>query len=1479
MTASFFAGAFAGDFEGAFFSAAAVLAAAFFAATGLAATGLMAVALGEVFFAGAFVVAAVLVASVFFTVPLFAGALVADLLVGLAFVEADPLLAAAVFFTDVVDLAGAFFAAFFAGALVAAAFFAGALFAGAFLAGAFLAGERFVGAFAAGAFFVAAFFTAGFFVVFLAVDLVVVAFEVVVFAAVVFLASPAAFVDDDLAGALFAGALAAAFSALADGLRVTEAVTLFAAAAVLPAIFFAVVRAMNAGPPQVQVCGDGHTTCGEDRPHEGNHQLSARPLYEECLLSGEHAGHAPSPSGQTAPHRARAGYGNPDACRATDLADLASPQGVDGTSSSSTAKSEPGTVGARGCRLVSEDHPEPSEESPRRTVEPTAVTSREGRPGDSSRLRTTKEGGTAGAAETLGRPRPFSQRAAAGPTEAEGLRAVSEYRPVPPQVDLPALEHEVLDLWRENKTFDRTVERNRGAKVWTFYEGPPTANGRPGTHHVEARAFKDVFPRFKTMQGYQVHRKGGWDCHGLPVELAVEKELGFTGKADIEAYGVAAFNEKCRESVLRHVDLWEQLTDRMGFWIDMSSPYKTMDSTYVESVWWALKQIHDKGLLVQDYRVAPYCPRCGTGLSDHELAQGYETVTDPSVYVRLPLTSGPYAGKASLLVWTTTPWTLVSNTAVAAHPDVDYVVASDGSETLVVAEPLFDSVLGEGWTVQDTVRGADMERWAYQRPFELVEFPESEVGAHFVVLAEYVTTEDGTGLVHQSPAFGEDDMVVCKAYGLPVVTPVRPDGHFTDDVPMVGGQFFKHADADLVKDLESRGLMFRHLAYEHSYPHCWRCHTVLMYYAQPSWYVRTTQVKDALLRENSNTNWYPETVKWGRYGDWLDNNIDWALSRSRYWGTPLPIWQCEEGHQTCVGSLAELSSLTGTDQSTLDPHRPYVDDVTFACPTCGEEARRVPEVIDAWFDSGSMPFAQWGYPHVEGSPEQLEAAYPADFICEALDQTRGWFYTLMAIGTLVFDQSSYRNVLCLGLILAEDGRKMSKHLGNILEPMPLMEEHGADAVRWFMVASGSPWSARRVGHNTIQETVRKVLLTYWNTVAFHVLYARAAGWTPGGEVPAPADRPVLDRWLHAETARLVRDVTDALENFDTQRVGTLLAQFVDDLSNWYVRRSRRRFWDGEPAALATLHDTLETVTRLFAPLTPFITERVWQDLVRPADPAAPESVHLADWPTFDPSDVDEELSASVALARRLVELGRAARADAKVRTRQPLRRALVGSTAWARLDEELRAEVAEELNIGAIEPLSSAGADLVDHSAKGNFRALGKRFAKRTPQVAAAIAAADAAALSAALQADGRAVVTVDGEDVEVLPDEVIVSERPREGWSVVNEQGETVALDLELTPELVRAGLAREVVRMVQEARKNSGFEVSDRIVLTWKASGETAEALRENSELVANEVLAVEMREAEPVVEPAPPADGTPTGSVVHDDDLGLTFSVTRV
>jgi isoleucyl-tRNA synthetase len=1026
------------------------------------------------------------------------------------------------------------------------------------------------------------------------------------------------------------------------------------------------------------------------------------------------------------------------------------------------------------------------------------------------------------------------------------------YRPVPAQVDLPALDHEILGLWRRENIFARSLEQSRGRPEWVFYEGPPTANGMPGAHHIEARVFKDVFPRYRTMKGFHVARKAGWDCHGLPVELAVEKELGFTGKKDIEAYGIAAFNERCRESVTRHTDAFAELTERMGYWVDLDDAYRTMDPAYIDAVWWSLKQIFGKGLLVEDFRVAPWCPRDQTTLSDHELAQGYETDVDPAVYVRFPLTSGPLAGRANLLVWTTTPWTLVSNTAVAVHPDVTYVVATDGKEQIVVAEPL----LPEGWQkTGEQFSGKEMERWTYRPPIELVEVPD----AHFVILAGYVTTDSGTGLVHQSPAFGAEDLASCRAYGLPMVNPVRRDGTFEPEVPMVGGLFFRAANEPIVADLRARGLLFRHDPYEHQYPHCWRCHTALIYYAQPSWYVRTTAVRDAMLRENEKTTWQPETVKHGRYGDWLNNNVDWALSRNRYWGTPLPIWRCADGHLTCVGSRAELGDLAGADLSELDPHRPFIDEVTFACPECDQTAQRVEEVIDAWYDSGSMPFAQFGYPYA--NKDLFEKRFPAQFISEAIDQTRGWFYTLMAVGTLVFDRSPYEAVVCLGHILAEDGRKMSKHLGNILEPIPLMDTHGADAVRWFMAAVGSPWSARRVGHTAIQEVVRKTLLTYWNTVAFQALYGRTAGWTPGGA--RDQDRTVLDRWLLSELNGLIERVDAAYASFDTQEVGRLLGAFVDDLSNWYVRRSRRRFWRGDPAALATLHEALRTVTLLMAPLTPFITERVWQDLILPVSPDEAPSVHLAAFPTSDPSLRDEALSARMVTVRRLVELGRAARAESGMKVRQPLSRALASP---ADLPADLLAEIAAELNVGAIAPLQGS---FVDSTAKANFRTLGKRFGKLVQDVAREIAKADPSTLAADLRSTGTTSLAVNGETITLGPDEVIITETPRAGWAVVSDAGATVALDLSLTPELLRAGRAREAIRQIQEARKSTGLDVADRITLGYATDDEeTALALTEHAALVADEVLAVSFAAGAP-------AEGVPTFT---DESLGLRFWLQR-
>jgi isoleucyl-tRNA synthetase len=804
--------------------------------------------------------------------------------------------------------------------------------------------------------------------------------------------------------------------------------------------------------------------------------------------------------------------------------------------------------------------------------------------------------------------------------------------------------------------------------------------------------------------------------------------------------------------------------------------------------------------------------------------------------------------------------------AVAVNPEQRYVLVEDEDDAFVVAEALVPKVFGDGVEVVDAIAGRDMERWTYQRPFDLVPLE----NANYVVLADYVTVDDGTGLVHQAPAFGADDMAAGRAYDLPVVNPIEANGHFASNVPLVGGMFFKDADDALVKDLRARELLFRHVPYTHSYPHCWRCHTPLMYYALPSWYIRTTVIKDELLAQNEETNWFPATIKHGRYGDWLNNNIDWALSRDRYWGTPLPIWRndADPSRMVCVGSLAELAQLSGVPLS--DPHRPYVDDITFALP--GEDGvyRRVPQVIDGWFDSGSMPFAQFGAPH--RNAELAKSAYPADFICEAIDQTRGWFYTLMAVGTLVFGESSYRNVLCLGHILAEDGRKMSKHLGNILEPIPLMDQHGADALRWFMLCTGSPWSARRVGHKVLDEIASKVLRTYWSIASFQSLYARANGWsrTQIGDGFA-GERTVLDRWALSEVHKLAAEVDAALEEFDTARAGKALAAYVDDLSNWYVRRSRRRFWDGDPAALATLHECLDVLTRLLAPFVPFVTERVWSALF--AGDGSVDSVHLAAWPVADPTLIDNELGTQVALVRRLVELGRAARAESNVKTRQPLGQALVSAPGWASLSEQLRAEVATELNVQNLTVLGDGASDeLVDVTVKPNFRALGKRFGSRTKTIADAVAAADARELAAALAAAGTATITVAGETVELSTDDVVVSETPRSGWAVSSAGAETVALDLELTHELRLAGLARDIVRMVQDARKNAGLEVTDRIVLWWQVGGAPApaEAIHTHADQLRTELLATELIEGVP-------ADTTGLFSTT-DEELGLTFWLRR-
>jgi isoleucyl-tRNA synthetase len=1025
-------------------------------------------------------------------------------------------------------------------------------------------------------------------------------------------------------------------------------------------------------------------------------------------------------------------------------------------------------------------------------------------------------------------------------TKDEGPR----FRPVDPKVRFPELERSILAFWEHANVFHRSLEQREGAPEWVFYDGPPTANAKPHIGHAVTRTFKDVYPRYRTMTGHLVHRKAGWDCHGLPVEIEVEKEIGTSGKQDIEAFGVAAFNERCRLSVRRYVHDWEELTRRIGFWIDMDQAYWTMDPAYVESVWWSLKRLHERGLLVEADKVTAYCPRCGTALSDAEVALGYETVEDPSVYVRFPIVEAadPDLVGASLLVWTTTPWTLPSNTGVAVDPSAGYVVAERDGERTIVAEPLAAEALGDGWTVARTVLGEALVGARYEPPYPNVE------GAHTVVSGAFVQMEDGTGIVHMAPAFGAEDLEVGRVQGWPVFKPVGDDGRFTDLAPeFIRGLFVKDADPVIVEDLSARERLLRAGTISHTYPFCWRCATPLLYYARTSWYVRTTAVKERLLEVNEHVDWHPDHIKHGRFGNWLENNVDWALSRERYWGTPLPIWRCPAAHVTAIGSLAELGTLAGRDLTDLDPHRPTIDEIAFACPECGEEARRVPEVIDAWYDSGAMPFAQWGYhPELGRGDEPFERRFPADFISEAIDQTRGWFYTLMAEGVLHFDSTAYRTVVCFGFIVDEQGRKMSKSLGNVVDPMSVMERYGADALRWVLLTSGSPWSSRRLGDTVLEEAVRQFLLTLWNVYSFFVLYANADGFDPDA-VPAPplSSRPLLDRWILSRSAGTVREVRDGMDGYDVTGAGRRIQAFVDDLSNWYVRRSRRRFWNpsgqGGPDSLAafhTLHECLVTTATLLAPLVPFVSEEIWSNLA--AERAGrPESVHLADYPQVHDAALDPGLDEAMALARLVVELGRRIRTETKTRTRQPLPAAVVHLPSAPGSFESLRDTVAEELNVKKVEIAGSAEV-FGRWRAKPDFKVLGPRLGPRVQAVAAALAADDGTLAERLVEGDPVEVAGDDEPAITIGPGDVQLVHDVRSGLGVASEGGVTVALELEVTPELRREGVARELVRMIQDARKGAGLEVTDRIELAVETSGEAAEALAAHRDEIAAETLA---------------------------------------
>jgi isoleucyl-tRNA synthetase len=997
-------------------------------------------------------------------------------------------------------------------------------------------------------------------------------------------------------------------------------------------------------------------------------------------------------------------------------------------------------------------------------------------------------------------------------------------RALPAKPDFPALEERVLERWRERDVFRESLRRREGGEPYVFYEGPPTANGRPGSHHVLARVFKDIFPRYQTMLGRYVERKGGWDCHGLPVETQVEKALGFNSKADIEAYGIAEFNAKCRESVFEYLEDWNALTERIGFWVDLDHAYRTLDTPYIESVWWALKTMWDRDLLYEGHRVVPYCKRCGTALSSHEVSDGYEDVEDPSVYVKFPVTrpAGALREGDALLVWTTTPWTLVSNAAVAIDPELAYVRTTEG---YVLAEALVTRVLGEEAEVADRFHGADMLGAAYEPPFPFI--PASEYGekGHTVLPGDFVTAEDGTGIVHTAIAFGEDDFRLGAEQGLNVVNPVRLDGTYDERIGPYAGRWVKDADPDLIEDLRSRGRLLRAETYLHAYPHCWRCGTPLIYYAKPSWYIRTSQLRDRLLAANETIDWRPEHIKHGRMGKWLENNVDWALSRERYWGTPLPVWRNEAGETLCIGSLTELEELSGVKLD--DPHRPFVDDVEIPSPSGGEPLRRVPEVIDVWFDSGSMPFAQHHAPYENEA--KFEANFPADYICEAIDQTRGWFYSLLAISTLLFDRSSYRTCLVLGHIADPEGKKMSKSLGNIVVPWEVIDQHGADAFRWYFLTSKQPWDGYLFSTETVGESVRQFLLQLWNTYGFYVLYANVNDVSELGEPETELDRWAISR-LHATTA-LVRE---RLDDYDATRAGHAIAAFVDDLSNWYVRRSRPRFWDGDPAAFGTLHRCLVAVAHLLAPFCPFVADEIYDNL----DGSEP-SVHLCDFPEVGSRDV--ELEVAMGVVRETVRLGLAARGQAKLGVRQPLHEAVVVAAGAERAAiERLEDIVLGELNVKRVRYVSQAD-ELGSYEVKPNYRALGPRFGKSMPQVAAAVAALDPGHVADALRADRPVGISVDGHDHELVADDLLLAMRPLDGYQLEREGSHAVALELELDDELVREGLAREIVHAVQNARKTAGLEVADRIQLTLGGDAELLDAARAFEQYLAGETLAV--------------------------------------
>ncbi len=1017
------------------------------------------------------------------------------------------------------------------------------------------------------------------------------------------------------------------------------------------------------------------------------------------------------------------------------------------------------------------------------------------------------------------------------------------FQKVSTDLDFLTREKEVLSFWKKNDIFKKSIDQREGSDVFTFYDGPPTANGKPHIGHIETRVFKDLFPRYKTMKGMKVLRKAGWDTHGLPVELEVEKLLGLDGKEQIEAYGMEPFIKKCKESVWKYQGEWEKMSDRVGYWADMENPYVTYDNNYIESVWWSLKQIADKGLLYKGHKIVPYCPRCGTALSSHEVSQGYKTVKEKSAFVRFKVKGEE---NTWLYAWTTTPWTLPSNVALCVNPDDEYAKFDHDGRTIIMAKVLIPSVLGEDAEISNmtTMKGMDLVGTEYEPLFDFQK-PLVNKPAWRVCADSYVTMTDGTGIVHIAPAFGEDDARVGRDNDIPFLQLVDTKGEMAKETPWAG-TFVKKADPMILKDLDERGLLVKAAQFEHDYPFCWRCDTPLIYYARSGWFIRMTSVRDELLKSNDRVNWMPENIKEGRMGNFLENVIDWALSRERYWGTPLPVWVCECGHIHTIGSIEELKKMSNNCPENIELHRPYIDEVTIKCEKCGKEMHRTPEVIDCWYDSGSMPFAQWHYPFE--NKNIFDENYPADFISEAIDQTRGWFYSLTAISTLLFGRAPFENCLVLGHVQDAEGKKMSKHIGNVVDPWSVLDKQGADAVRWYFYANGAPWLPTRFAGNLVSEMQGKFMGTLWNTYAFFTLYASIDNYNPETEKAKKEDFTLIDKWVLSRLNSLVDFVDKGLNEYKATETSRAIAAFVDELSNWYVRLNRERFWgkglEGTKlAAFETLYTVLTTLTKLLAPFIPFMTETMYQNLVVNNIPGAPESVHLCDYPVADMSLIDKDLETGMDEVMTVVTLGRACRNVSSLKVRQPLSRCLVKGE---KLSGEIEELIKSELNVKKVEFVDDAR-EFTTYQLKPQMKTLGKKYGKLLGKIGQMLATMDGNEVVDAFERGEIVSFEIDGTLVELEKDDVLTALIQKPGYVAESDGAYTVVLDTNLTEELINEGFVREVISKVQTMRKEAGFEVTDRIRLTWKTTEKLEKILEEGKSDLMRAVLAVEAECAE--------------------------------